>query len=135
MSSPLDLPAKIPLEDWEQRQVVLFCVDNTLPHFRVPNETYTESKVQMRKNKLLGVSAGVPDMFVVVGTIFIGIEMKRRREAKPSVSKSQKVWHEILNGAGVPTYVCYGHQEAIDLIIDTAARQGIELENPADNPF
>ena len=55
-----------PTEDQEQEAFVKWLDDNGYPRFRVPNETYTKSHKQRNKNKKLGVSSGVPDLFVVV---------------------------------------------------------------------
>lgn len=55
-----------PYEDQEQEAFVRWLDDNGYPRFRVPNETYTKSHKQRIKNKKLGVSSGVPDLFVIV---------------------------------------------------------------------
>lgn len=106
----------VPTEDVEQRIFVRWLQFMSLPHFRVPNETYTKSWAQKNKNKALGVSAGVPDLFVVIpGQYLVGIEMKR---TKGSVtSEAQKEWHKTLNTVpNVQVYVCKGSEAAIDVI-------------------
>lgn len=55
-----------PTEDQEQEAFVQWLRLKGYPHFRVPNETYTKSWSQKAKNKKLGVSSGVPDLFVAV---------------------------------------------------------------------
>jgi len=85
--------------------------------FRVPNETYTKSWKQKNMNKALGVSAGVPDLFVVTPHGLKGVEMKR---LKGSVTSPQQVeWLETLNEAGVVSKVCKGAEEAIAFIEST----------------
>jgi 5'-3' exonuclease len=104
----------IPTEAQEQVRVVQYCDLLGYPRFRVPNETYTKSWSQKRKNKELGVSSGVPDLFVVVNKRLIGIEMKRIKRS--STSQSQLEWIAELNAAGVETRTCKGADEAIKFI-------------------
>lgn len=101
-------------EDQEQELLVQYCDLRGIPRFRVPNETFTRSWNQKRKNKALGVSAGVPDLFLIVGKKLIAIEMKRT--VNGVTSPAQKAWLEKLNKAGVPAQVCKGHEEAIKFI-------------------
>ena len=56
----------IPTEEQEQMAFVQWLTLNNIDHFRVPNETFTRSWNQKRKNKALGVSSGVPDLFVIL---------------------------------------------------------------------
>ena len=65
-------------------------------------------------NRLLGVSAGVPDLFVIVGGRLIGIEMKRKKGSV--TSEYQKQWIAQLNSVGIETRVCKGCDEAISFI-------------------
>jgi hypothetical protein len=106
----------IPTEYQEQVVFVQWLRLNNLPHFRVPNETYTKSYKQKATNKALGVSAGVCDLFVVLPySCLIGIEMKRQK--KSVVSPAQKVWIETLNTVpNVEAFVCYGAEAAIKVI-------------------
>jgi len=101
-------------EEEEQKLVVQYCNLRNIPRFRVPNETYTKSWNQKRKNKELGVSSGVPDLFCIVGGKLIAIEMKR---TKGSVtSPTQIEWIKRLNDVGITTRICKGHEEAINFI-------------------
>lgn len=105
-----------PTEHTEQVIFVNWLKASKIPHFRVPNETYTKSWSQKAKNKALGVSAGVPDLFVALkGIGLIGIEMKR---LKGSVtSQAQKDWQAILNDCpGVAVHICKGADAAIAVI-------------------
>jgi hypothetical protein len=129
-----------PTEAQEQMAFVQWLRLKNLPHFRVPNETFTRSMNQKRKNTALGVSSGVPDLFVVIpakearpytvvgveewsnsGDLehffnkrLVAIEMKRKKGGH--TSENQKIWLEILNNAGVETVICNGCDEAIKFI-------------------
>lgn len=104
----------LPTEDQEQAAFVQYLRLKNLPHFRVPNETFTRSWKQKAKNKSLGVVSGVPDLFVVVGGKLVAVEMKRQKGGV--VSASQAEWLKTLQGAGVPARVCKGADEAIKFI-------------------
>lgn len=122
-----------PTEDQEQEAFVQWLRLKGYPHFRVPNETYTKSWSQKAKNKKLGVSSGVPDLFIVVpfppphliiahkdrdddvrNKTLVAIEMKRKKGGV--TSENQKKWIKTLNEAGVQTVVCKGCDAAIEFI-------------------
>lgn len=122
-----------PTEDQEQEAFVQWLRLKGYPHFRVPNETYTKSWSQKAKNKKLGVSSGVPDLFVAVpfppphliiahkdrddevrNKTLVAIEMKRKKGGV--TSENQKKWIKTLNEAGVQTVVCKGCDAAIEFI-------------------
>lgn len=122
-----------PTEDQEQEAFVQYLRLKGYPHFRVPNETYTKSWSQKAKNKKLGVSSGVPDLFVAVpfppphliiahkdrddevrNKTLVAIEMKRKKGGV--TSENQKKWIKTLNEAGVQTVVCKGCDAAIEFI-------------------
>lgn len=104
----------VPREDEEQEVVVRYLDFRQVPRFRVPNETFTRSWKQKTKNKVLGVSAGVPDLFCVPNNQLIAIEMKRQKGSTTSIA--QREWLETLTAAGIPAKVCKGAGEAIDFI-------------------
>lgn len=106
----------IPTEEQEQAVLVEWLRLNDIPHWRTPNETYTKSWKQKRKNKMLGVSAGVPDLFCIVcnGQKLIAIEMKRQKGGV--LSPAQKEWLGRLQTAGVDSFVARGAVEAIQII-------------------
>lgn len=118
----------VPTEDQEQQAFVQWLRLKGYPHFRVPNETYTKSFKQKAKNKALGVSAGVPDLFVCVpsstymggdgdtsqGYELVAVEMKRRKGGV--VSAHQKEWLATLEQSNIKTIVARGCDEAIDFI-------------------
>lgn len=126
-----------PTEADEQKTLVQYLRARGLPHFRVPNETYTKSMNQKRQNALLGVSSGVPDLFVVVKVSghskLIGIEMKRAKKSLSTTSLTQKAWIETLNLAGTPTRVCYGCGEAISFIEQQEQQLKNELARSEQN--
>lgn len=106
----------VPTEYSEQVEFVRWLRLKGLPHWRTPNETYTKSWKQKSTNKALGVSAGIPDLFVVIPNVgLVGIEMKR---LKGSVtSQAQKDWQATLNTIpNVQVHVCKGAQAAINVI-------------------
>lgn len=127
-----------PTEEQEQMAFVQWLHLKGYRHFRVPNETYTKSFKQKAKNKALGVSSGVPDLFVLIpntGAIrmylaeidrgghadylppknrLIAIEMKRKKGG--TTSTNQKQWLKTLNEAGIQSVVCKGCDEAIKFI-------------------
>ena len=122
-----------PTEDQEQEAFVQWLRLKGYPHFRVPNETYTRSWSQKAKNKKLGVSSGVPDLFIAVpfppphliiahkdrddevrNKTLVAIEMKRKKGGV--TSENQKKWIKTLNEAGVQTVVCKGCDAAIEFI-------------------
>lgn len=131
-----------PTEEQEQMAFVQWLRLKGYPHFRVPNETYTKSFKQKAKNKALGVSPGVPDLFVIIPTDYnnttinfmhygdcpvvdgdgvygkknrlIAIEMKRKKGG--TTSANQKQWLKTLNEAGVQSVVCKGCDAAIEFI-------------------
>lgn len=125
-----------PTEEQEQMAFVQWLRLKGYAHFRVPNETYTKSFKQKAKNKALGVSSGVPDLFAVVprqqelrdglgaeairagDTVtvptLVAIEMKRKKGG--TTSANQKQWLKTLNEAGIQSVVCKGCDEAIKFI-------------------
>lgn len=80
--------------------------------FAIPNGG-GRSRSQGAKLKVEGVSAGVPDLFIPHGTIWV--EMKRSRGG--SVSAEQKSWHAYLVGIGHTVIVGYGFEDAKDKIL------------------
>lgn len=103
-----------PLESSEQAVVVQYMELKGIKFSAIPNSTYTTSIKQKMNNKRQGVRAGLPDLLAIVNNQVIMIEMKRRKGGV--VSDVQREWHIALNAAGLPTYVCHGSDEAIELI-------------------
>lgn len=107
-------------EDREHYAVVQWCEIQGIPVFHVPNNTWTKSVMQRTRNNLLGVRAGVPDLWVpIAGVGLLVIEMKRAKEKGKTnyPTPAQKVWIELLSTIpGVEAFVCYGAEEAIKII-------------------
>lgn len=106
----------IPTEDQEQAAFVQWLRLKGYKHFRVPNETYTNSWRQKAKNKALGVVSGVPDLFVLVNGQMVAVEMKRRKGGV--VSASQMEWLKALEEVGIAGRVCKGAEEAIEFVTE-----------------
>ena len=100
-----------PTEAQEQMQFVQWLRLKNIAHFRVPNETFTRSWKQKNMNKALGVSKGVPDLFICLPNKLIAIEMKRVKGSVTSLE--QKQWIERLSKAGIPAIIAKGCAEAI----------------------
>jgi hypothetical protein len=80
--------------------------------FAIPNGG-SRSRSQGAKLKVEGVSAGVPDLFIPQGTVWV--EMKRAKGG--TVSADQKYWHAYLRGIGQTVIVGYGFEDAKAKII------------------
>lgn len=104
----------IPTEQTEQIVFIQWLQWKGLHYWHTPNSTYTKSWSQKRHNKDMGVQSGIPDLFVIIGSRVIGVEMKRKKGGV--VSDNQKVWIERLNKAGIETRVCNGAKEAISFV-------------------
>lgn len=100
----------VPTEEVEQRLVVQYLELMGCKFTAIPNSTYTKSWKQKTKNRDQGLRAGFPDLAIIADNQFFCIEMKRSKGG--TVSPEQKSWHEALNRADVPTYVCKGFEEA-----------------------
>lgn len=87
-------------------------------YWHTPNETYTKSWNQKRKNTAMGVQSGIPDLFIIIDGKLYAIELKRSKGGV--VSAAQKLWIERLNNAGIKAVVCKGSSEAIDFITGVA---------------
>lgn len=106
----------LPLPSEYEEQVALrqYCDLMGYAYFAVPNETYTSSWNQKRRNRAKGVVKGVPDFWCIVGDKLLAIELKRLKRSV--ISPEQKIWLERLSAAGVHTKVAYGADEAIAFI-------------------
>lgn len=108
-------PNTTPTEYEEQVAFVEWLELKKLKHSAIPNSTYTTSWNQKRKNKAMGLNAGLPDMLIIVPTGLAFVEMKRKKGGK--ISPEQQSWIDALNRcSGVEARVCYGCDEAIAFI-------------------
>lgn len=80
--------------------------------FAIPNGG-SRSRSQAAKLKVEGVSAGVPDLFIPSGTVWV--EMKRAKGG--TVSSDQKDWHAYLRAIGQTVIVGYGFEDAKSKIL------------------
>ena len=108
-----------PTEEQEQKALVEWMELMGIKYCHVPNEG--KHKVQyLRKQALLGVKAGIPDILVFTAppkapkARGVAIEMKRRKGGR--LSKSQEYWLDELRRHGWITAVCAGADNAIKLL-------------------
>jgi len=81
----------------------------------IPNSTYTPSWNQKRRNKRMGVSAGVPDYMIITKKKLLFIEMKREKGGV--ISEEQNMWIDGLNSVkGVFASVARGFDEAKNIV-------------------
>ena len=92
----------------------------------IPNETRTTSQAQKMKNKMLGVSSGIPDyMFIIprdrmkkrpsmVFDLLVFMEMKRQKGGNTSPKQVQRLGD--LANTGAYCCVCCGFMEAKEVI-------------------
>lgn len=109
-----------PIEEIEQIHFVQWLDSKGYKYTAIPNSTYTKSIMQKMKNKRMGLRAGFPDLVVIAKGIFICVEMKRIKNS--TISPAQRDWIEALTGAGLPTKVCYGAEEAIAFVQSVVSR-------------
>lgn len=89
-----------------------------------------KSQTQAYRAKLAGLRAGVPDIFLPYpcgGFCGLFIELKRpykKGASKPKISEAQLEFLDYLNKVGYLARVCYGAEEAIDLI-ENYIKQGL----------
>jgi len=118
-------------EAYEQIVFIEWLKEKKIRHTAIPMSTWTSSFQQMRKNKILGVVEGFPDIVCIVPCLdkekrLISIELKKKRKYGKKgqeigngsrVSDAQKEWIDALNECkSVGAFVCYGSEEAIGII-------------------
>ena len=109
-----------PLEIAEQSQVVeyleLLKLQGKITLFSaVPNNTFTNSWNQKRKQVKEGVRQGVPDLLILTPSTILFLEMKRVKGGV--VSEDQKAWILALQDRpGVVAKVAHGFIEARNII-------------------
>ena len=113
----------IPTEDTEQAHIFAWAAwasgkypELDLMH-HIPNGG-KRSKSEAARFKVQGVKAGVPDIFLPCargGYHGLYIELKRTKGGK--ISAAQKEWIDALRGQGYKVIVCYGFDEAREVII------------------
>jgi hypothetical protein len=81
----------------------------------LPNNTYTKSWSQKRKQTAEGVRKGFPDLCVIIKQRMntdnmIFIEMKRKKGG--ILRPEQREWQEAINGTVNHFFICRGYEEA-----------------------
>jgi len=112
-----------------QEQVIVnnHCTKNNILMFAIPNGAFRHKKTA-RDLKAEGVKSGVPDMFFPIPNKFYNglfIELKKRPKTLMNGKKSfsgivtsdnQKIWMQELEHRNYKAVVCYGSDEAIEVI-------------------
>ncbi len=123
----------IPSEDAEQVRFVHWLDDSGYKYTSIPNSTFTKSWNQKRRNHMLGLRAGFPDLVVIAEGHFICVEMKRVKDSYPT--QNQKDWIEALTEAGVSAKVCKGATEAIAFVQSVTGSRGGGESKSGSNLF
>lgn len=110
----------VPTEDAEQVRFVHWLDDKGYKYTSIPNATFTKSWNQKRRNHMLGLRAGFPDLVVIAEGHFMAIEMKRKKGG--GATPAQKEWVQALTEAGIPARVCRGADEAIAFVKEVCAQ-------------
>ena len=105
----------IPTEEQEQIALVGYLEVKGIKHTAIPNSTYTKSWNQKRKNKAMGLKAGLCDMLLIINNKLLFIEMKRTKRSQ--TSPEQKEWIKELNKCnGVEAVICKGFLQAKEVV-------------------
>jgi hypothetical protein len=114
-----------PTEHQEQVMLIKWCELNKTRYpgldliFAIPNGA-NKSRVAAAQFKAEGLKSGVPDLFLPIaksGCYGLFIEMKRKKP-KGTVSKNQWGWIDSLLDQGYGAVVCYGFEDAKQVIED-----------------
>jgi len=121
-------------ETIEQQKLVQYLRVKKILHYAIPNEnqsSFTNRAVAVRveaKAKSMGKSKGVPDICIPIPNKYyhgLYIELKRARKrlkngkttvSHTKVSQEQEKWIQKLKEQGYYALVCYGAEEAIEVI-------------------
>jgi len=114
-TSPLEHDECVTFVQWMEVKKLMFT--------HIPNETYTTSWNQKRKNKAEGVKKGFPDYVIVIPkdkskrgkSHLLLVEMKRRKGGK--ATPEQLSWIAAMNDIeNIQAVVCKGAEDAISFI-------------------
>lgn len=84
--------------------------------YHIPNEGKRKQKTGSNLVKA-GLRAGVPDICIPVSHFGMhGLYIELKKDKKSKISKVQKDWIKKLNNQRYVATVCYGADEAIELI-------------------
>ena len=111
------------IEEQEQKALVQWLKLKKIFHFAPMNEnkqSFTNPKVAMmieNKAKSMGKVKGVSDLIIMLPNKILFIELKRQEKSKTKVSDSQNAFlSKIGQFCYAKGYVCYGANEAIEII-------------------
>lgn len=103
--------------------------------YHIPNGGY-RNKAEAARLKMEGVKPGVPDICLPVargGYHGLYIEMKVKGN---TTSEAQKRWIRLLKAQDYFVIVCYGQEEAIQVIVNYLKQKGVErYESNINNEF
>lgn len=101
-----------PLEEVEQRNVVIYCTYAGIPVFAIPNGGSRDRREAARLTAQ-GVKPGVPDLFIPrAAGRFHGLFIEMKREKGGKISQHQAEWIALLRREGYAAYACPGFDNA-----------------------
>lgn len=102
------MKAPVPSEKFEQLRLVSWLQAKGLKFTHVVGNA--SSRRRGAQNKAMGMSAGFPDLIIVVRAAVLFVELKRQRGGR--VSDEQAQWIFALHEAGAHARVCNGFEKA-----------------------
>lgn len=118
---------RVPLETEEQQDFIRW-FRRTYPGvriFHIPNGE-KRSKAAGLKLKNIGVSKGVPDLFVPARRWMIWLEFKRQDAVPSDTDADQLSWHEYLRAEGYTVKVVNGSHHAQDEVDAFVIAHGLQ---------
>ena len=107
-------------EDTEQMQIINYCnsmsayVPEYAMIYHIPNEGKRKNGAKLKR---IGLRKGIPDLCLPVPKIgFHGLYIELKKDASKKASKEQKEWLFKLEQQGYAVSICFGANEAINLI-------------------
>lgn len=101
-----------PLEEVEQRNVIIYCAYAGIPVFAIPNGGSRDRREAARLTAQ-GVKKGVPDLFIPrAAGKFHGLFIEMKREKGGRLSPDQAEWIALLRREGYAAYACAGFDNA-----------------------
>ena len=107
-------------EDTEQMQIINYCnsMSAYVPEYEmiyhIPNEGKRKNGAKLKR---IGLRKGIPDLCLPVPKmVFNGLYIELKKDTSKKASKEQKEWLFKLEQQGYATSLCFGADEAINLI-------------------
>lgn len=113
-----------PIEDEEQINFIAELEARGYKFWHTNNEMWSSSVKQKARAKAMGVQSGIPDLFICFKQGIVGFEMKRQKGGV--VSPTQRYWHQILEMAGIPCFICRGRDHAVETLDYVEQKMGWE---------